>query len=236
MSEERVVDAFAERAKTERRLQRTRRKNFRRREESKRSAQEDARLRSGVYEAFARESAVEQGLDPSVWPFVPLSAEAAAQMGREYALVHSVERNHRLRRAPPRVPPPAEPPDRPGRRVRFADPPVTGSMTDDSASRSGHEAGPKVSASAKGDGVYVSRVSAPAPSAVEKLTSVSRRQHGEGSPSGGGRREGALRPRPGPRFIGTRPPAECPPERRLGARHRGGRFGASGLAQRPWMS
>ena len=72
-------------------------------------------------------------------------------------------------------------------------------QVDDTASRPGHEAGPKVSASAKGDGVYVSRVSAPAPSAVEKLTevrtdasvlgeltSVSRRQHGEGSPSGGG--------------------------------------------------
>ena len=106
-------------------------------------------------------------------------------MGREYALIHSVERNHRLR-ARPCAPPPAEPPDRPGRRVRFADPPVTGSKTDNTASRPGHEAGPKVSASAKGDGVYVSRVSAPAPSAVEKLTSVSRRQHGEGSPSGGG--------------------------------------------------
>ena len=123
------MDAFAERAKTKRRLHRTRRKNLRRREESKRSAREDARLRSGVYEAFARESAVEQGLDPSVWPFIPLSAEAAAQMGREYALIHSVERNHRLRRAPPRAPPPAEPPDRPGRRVRFADPLVTEAST-----------------------------------------------------------------------------------------------------------
>ena len=128
MSEERVVDAFVERAKTERRLQRTRRKNHRRWEESRRSAQEDARLRGGVYEAFARESAVEQGLDPSVWPFVPLSAEAAAQMGREYAMVHSVERNHRLRRAPPRAPPPAEPPEWPGQRVRFADPLVTNDL------------------------------------------------------------------------------------------------------------
>ena len=119
------MDAFVTCAKTKRRLQRTRRKNLRRREESKRSAQEDAHLRGGVYEAFARESAVEQGLDPRVWPFVPLSAEAAAQMGREYALIHSVERNHRLRPAPPRAPPPAEAPDRPGRQVCFANPLVT---------------------------------------------------------------------------------------------------------------
>ena len=42
--------------------------------------EEDTRLRHGVYKAFARESAVEQGLDPSVWPFVPLSKEAATEM------------------------------------------------------------------------------------------------------------------------------------------------------------
>ena len=40
-------------------------------------------------------------------------------------MVHSVERNHRLRPAPPRAPPPAEAPDRPGRRVCFANPLVT---------------------------------------------------------------------------------------------------------------
>ena len=96
MSKERVVDAFAARAKTKRRLQLTRPKNLWRREESKRSAQEDARLRSGVYKAFARESTIEQGLDPCVWPFIPVSTEAVAQMGRKYALIHSVERNHRL--------------------------------------------------------------------------------------------------------------------------------------------
>ena len=47
-------------------------------------------------------------------------------MAREHAevetLIHSVERNHRLRRAQPRETPREEPPDRPGRRVRFADP------------------------------------------------------------------------------------------------------------------
>ena len=78
-----------------------------------------------MYEAFARKNAVKQGLDPCAWPFVPLLKEAAAQMGREYAWIHLVERNHRLRRAPPRAPPPAEPPDRLGRRVCFADPLVT---------------------------------------------------------------------------------------------------------------
>ena len=114
VSEERFVDAFAECTKTERRLQRTRRKNLRRREESKRRAQEDAHLRSGMYEAFARESVVEQGLDPSVWPFVPLSTEEEAQMGREYALVLLVKQNHQIRRAPTHAPPPAEPPNRPG--------------------------------------------------------------------------------------------------------------------------
>ena len=81
-------------------------------------------------------------------------------MGQEYALIYSIERNHRLRRAPPHAPPPAELPDRPGQRVRFADPPVTGSKADNSASRSGYKAGLKVSASAKGGGVYVSRVPA----------------------------------------------------------------------------
>ena len=37
-------------------------------------------------------------------------------------LVRSVERNHRVKRTPPREQPQAEPPDRPDRRVRFADP------------------------------------------------------------------------------------------------------------------
>ena len=169
--EERVVDAFAAGAKAERRRLKTRRKNQRRREESRRNAGADTRLRHGVYEAFARESAVEQGLDPSVWPFVPLSKEAAAGMAQEYAqveaLIHLVERNHRLRPAPLHDPPQAEPPDRPGRRVRFADPLVrgrsgtTGSKKDVSTSRSGREAGVKVSASAKGGGVYNSPVPNP---------------------------------------------------------------------------
>ena len=85
MAEERVVEAFAASARVERRQQRTRRKNLRRREENRRSARADTRLRHGIYEAFARESAVEQGLDPSVWPFVPLSKEAATEMARKYA-------------------------------------------------------------------------------------------------------------------------------------------------------
>ena len=121
VAEERVVDAFAASAKAERRQQRTRRRNLRRREESRRSSEADTRLRHGVYEAFARESTVGEGLDTSVWPFVPLSKEAAAQMDREYAaleaLVLSVERNHRLRRAPPRESPKAEPPA--GRAAEF---------------------------------------------------------------------------------------------------------------------
>ena len=100
------MDVCAASAKTERRLRRTRRKNRRRREDHRRRAEEDTRLRHDVYEAFARESAVELGLDPSVWPLVPLSEEAAVEMAREHAevktLIHSVERNHRVRRAPPR--------------------------------------------------------------------------------------------------------------------------------------
>ena len=89
-------------------------------------------------------------------------------MAREYAeveaLVFSVERNHRLRRAPPREPPQAEPPDRPGRRVCFADPLVTSdhaptsreatggsrSTKKGSTTRFGREADPQVSAGATG--------------------------------------------------------------------------------------
>ena len=85
MAKERVVEAFAVSARVEQRQQRTRRKNLRRREENRRSARADTRLRHGIFKAFARESAVEQGLDPSVWPFVPLSKEAATEMARKYA-------------------------------------------------------------------------------------------------------------------------------------------------------
>ena len=125
-TEDRALDACAASVQNERRRRKTRRKNRRRREESRRSAEEDARLRHDVHEAFARERAVELGLDPSFWPFVPLSTEAAAAMARECAevetLIHLVERNHRLRRAQPRETPQEEPPARLGRRVCFADP------------------------------------------------------------------------------------------------------------------
>ena len=99
-------------------------------------------------------------------------------MAREHAevetLIHSVERNHRLRRAPPRESPRDEPPDRPGRRVHFADPLVNapgpcgrsrgaGRKEEDSTSRLGREPGSKVSASARGDRVSNRTATNPGP-------------------------------------------------------------------------
>lgn len=52
VSEECVVDAFTASAKAERHRQKTQRKNHRRREESRRSARADTRLRHGMYEAL----------------------------------------------------------------------------------------------------------------------------------------------------------------------------------------
>ena len=129
ISEERAVDVFAVSAKAKQGLLQTQGKNLRRREASKRRAREDACLGHGVYKAFTRESAVKQEIDPSIWPFIPFSKEAALQMGREYAVLEAlvllVKQNHWLRCAQLCAPPQTNPPDWPGCRVCFANPLVT---------------------------------------------------------------------------------------------------------------
>ena len=72
-----ALEAFAARAKAERRQLKNRRRNQRRREECRRSASDDARLRKGVHEAFAKQSAEKEAA-----PLPPSSRSPAAASSR----------------------------------------------------------------------------------------------------------------------------------------------------------
>ena len=77
-----ALEAFAARAKAERRQLKNRRRNQRRREECRRSASDDACLRKGVHEAFAKQSAEREAAPPPPSPRSPAVASSQPTTGQ----------------------------------------------------------------------------------------------------------------------------------------------------------